>query len=387
MTVMTKIDLPYIEVNRSRHHRERYYVRINGKRLGRLPDNPHSQAFVEAYWAIRNNTATTPVAGPSVHQGTFGWLYQMYLQSGEYKRLDDTTCTKRRQIIGSMLAEPLTRDPVEKRRFGDIPIAALTMAHVEVLRDRKEDTPFAADERLKILRQVLETKKPGSHDRFMRENVARLVRPFRKKTDGHHTLRREEAIQYITHHGIGSNAVLGLMLLLYTGMRVSDLSSLDPQHLQGDWFRFRVFKNRNTHPTELSLPVHPTLSVALAGYQIKGLTYMLTEQGRPFSIKGLGKRVSDWFTQAGLEDCSAHSVRKGLATNLAECEATDSMLDGMFGWKDGKTSKIYTTKKEQSKLAHQAVLKINWGEIENILPHPVCGSVPDCHTSKKEIAK
>lgn len=56
---------------------------------------------------------------------------------------------------------------------------------------------------------------------------------------------------------------------------------------------------------------------------------------------------------------SAHTVRKGLATNLAESEATDSMLDGLFGWKDGKTSKIYTAKKQQAKLAKQAVLRID----------------------------
>ncbi|MEP9373335.1 hypothetical protein [Mesorhizobium sp. KR1-2] len=37
--------------------------------------------------------------------------------------------------------------------------------------------------------------------------------------------------------------------------------------------------------------------------------------------------------------------------NLAESEATDSMLDGLFDWKDGKTSKIYTAKKLQAKLA------------------------------------
>lgn len=35
------------------------------------------------------------------------------------------------------------------------------------------------------------------------------------------------------------------------------------------------------------------------------------------------------------------------------------MLDGLFGWKDGKTSKIYTAKKQQAKLAKQAVLRID----------------------------
>lgn len=100
-----------------------------------------------------------------------------------------------------------------------------------------------------------------------------------------------------------------------------------------------------------------------AGDPIKGMTYMQTEYGKPFSVKGLGNRVSDWFTQAGLPHCTAHSVRKGLATDQAHNEATDSMLEAMFGWKDGKTSKIYTRNAERARLARQAVARINWDGI------------------------
>jgi hypothetical protein len=83
----------------------------------------------------------------------------------------------------------------------------------------------------------------------------------------------------------------------------------------------------------------------------------------------MSNKVSDWFAEAGLPHCTAHSVRKGLATNIAEHEATDKMLDHMFGWSGGETSKIYTKKVEQARLARQAVSKINWGNIGNILPH------------------
>lgn len=42
--------------------------------------------------------------------------------------------------------------------------------------DRKKETPFAADERLKTLRQVFDTKKDGKP---IVANIARLVEPFR----------------------------------------------------------------------------------------------------------------------------------------------------------------------------------------------------------------
>ncbi|KZS51334.1 integrase [Rhizobium sp. BK077] len=90
------------------------------------------------------------------------------------------------------------------------------------------------------------------------------------------------------------------------------------------------------------------------------LTYIVTEFGKPFSIKGLGNRISDWFRQAAIGHLTAHSVRKGLATDVAHNEATDSMLEAMFAWRDGKTSKIYTRNADRARLARQTVARINW---------------------------
>jgi site-specific recombinase XerD len=133
----------------------------------------------------------------------------------------------------------------------------------------------------------------------------------------------------------------------------------------------------------LEIPIHPVLEAILDKHKIEGPAYMLTRLAEPFSIKGMSNKVSDWFHEAGLPHCSAHSVRKGLATTLAESSATDSMLDGMFGWSGGQTSKIYTKKKEQARLAWQAVSKISWGEIESILPHPEeTGGKPATPTKK-----
>lgn len=376
------IDLPYIEKNKSRHGTMRYYFRFEGRRLGRLPSDPETEEFSTEYWRIRNQVEagqTQPRTDPDDLSGpprlnTFRWLCVQYLSSHAYARLDQTTRAKRRSIIDSMLLEPLK--PGGDRLFANMPLTALDAANIEVLRDRKRETPFAADERLKVLRQIFDTERPGATglpEKIVKVNVARAVSPFRAKTDGHHTIRDDEIAQYIRHHGIRSKAVLALIIIMYTGMRVSDLAAIGPQHRRKGKLVFRVFKNRNRSPVTLEIEIHPILDMVLGWHKLKGMAYLLTEHGKPFSIKGLGNRVSDWFTQADLPHCSAHSVRKGLATTLAESEATDSMLDGLFGWKDGKTSKIYTARKQQAKLARQAVSRIDWGEIGNILPHPQQG--------------
>ncbi|MFD1199913.1 hypothetical protein ACFQ3K_16580 [Brucella gallinifaecis] len=65
--------------------------------------------------------------------------------------------------------------------------------------------------------------------------------------------------------------------------------------------------------------------------------------------------MSDWFTQTGSPHLTSHSVRKGLATDQEHNEATDNMLEAMFGWKDAKTSKIFTRSAERARLARQAI--------------------------------
>lgn len=264
------------------------------------------------------------------------------------------------------------RSSTDGRLYGCMPLGTFNKTAIEVLRDRKKNVPFAADERLKVLRQTMEI---GIKVGLIKKNYALAVKSFRRPTDGHETMRLDEAKQYINHHGKESKAVLALMILMYVGVRVSDLVLLGPKHRRKnfrseDVLEFRQYKGRNKHPITLTIPVHPFLGRYLDLHtKSESPTYLITDYGSPFaSAKSLGNRVSDWMRQAGLPHLSAHSVRKGLATNIAENEATDHMLNGLFGWRDAKTAKIYTAKAQQSKLAGQGVSKIDWGQTESDLP-------------------
>lgn len=369
---MTNIDLPYVEKNTSRHGTVRYYLRIDGKRLCRLPDDIASEEFSRAYWKarraagkMREDDGRPRLVHLTVKPKSFQWLCLAYMSSHAFKRLDDTTRDKRRSIIESMWAEPVKKGLPQGHLFRDMPMINLDRANVEVLRDRKAHTPFAADERLKVLRQVMETK--DEQGRPYVDNAARLVEAFRRQTEGHHTITPTEIGRYIEHHGTGSKATFALALMMFTGLRVSDIAVLGPQHRRGDMFKLRLFKNRNRTPVDIEIAIHPILEAVLALHPPKGMTYLQTEYGRAFSVKGMGNRISDWFDKAGLHHCTAHSVRKGLATDQAHNEATDSMLEAMFGWKDGKTSKIYTRSAERARLARAAVSRINWDGVGNLL--------------------
>ncbi len=371
MNDVTSIELPYVEKNKSRHGTMRYYLRIDGKRVCRLPDDINSEAFHEAYWKERKEAepliARSEPAKPISHivkPNTFRWHCMEYMRSHSFERLDTTTRERRRNIMEGMWEETLSDK--DDRRFADMPLNRLDVANLEVLRDRKKDVPFAADERLKVLRQVFDTKKDG---KAIVPNIARLVQPFNAHSDGHATATPEDIEKFIAHHGTTSKAVLYVAIQMYTGLRVSDLAVLGPQHRRKDAFKLRLFKNRNRTPVDIDIAIHPILEAVLASHKVENLTYLVTEFGKPFSVKGLGNRISDWWRQAGMGHLTSHSVRKGLATDVAHNEATDSMLEAMFGWKDGKTSKIYTRNAERARLARQTVERINWDGIgSKLLP-------------------
>ncbi len=73
--------------------------------------------------------------------------------------------------------------------------------------------------------------------------------------------------------------------------------------------------------------IHPILEAVLATHTVTAMTYLVTELGKPFSVKDLGNRISDWWRQAGMPHLTSRSVRRGLATN----EAAVRMLEAMFG--------------------------------------------------------
>ncbi len=371
MINVANINLPYIEKNKSRHGSVRYYLRIDGKRLCRLPDNIDSEEFSSAYWKAREEAKpllekaveAKPLSS-IVRPNSFRWLCMEYMRSNAFISLDETTRTRRRKIMEGIWEERLS--DTDDRLVADIPLPRVTVAHIEILRDRKRDAPFAADERLKVLRQVFDTKKDG---KAIVPNIARLVQPFNAHSDGHATATPEDIEKFIAHHGTSSKAVLYVAIQMYTGLRVSDLAVLGPQHRRKDAFKLRLFKNRNRTPVDIDIAIHPILEAVLASHKIENLTYLVTEFGKPFSVKGLGNRISDWWRQAGMGHLTSHSVRKGLATDVAHNEATDSMLEAMFGWKDGKTSKIYTRNAERARLARQTVERINWDGIgSKLLP-------------------
>ena len=138
---MTNIELPYVEKNKSRHGTMRYYLRVDGKRICRLPDDINSEDFARKYWEERNKLTVAPVTDVEkrgltsiVKPYSFRWLCVQYQASDAFLRLDATTQAKRRGVIEGMMLEPLSEN--DTRPFADIPLSKMTVSHIEVLKTR-----------------------------------------------------------------------------------------------------------------------------------------------------------------------------------------------------------------------------------------------------------
>ena len=126
---------------------------------------------------------------------------------------------------------------------------------------------------------------------------------------------------------IGSRARLAFALLLYTGQRRSDVVRMGRQHIRDEALQVRQLKTG----AELSVPVHPALAAIIAETGANNLTFLVTDQGKPYSAAGFGNWFRDQCRAVGLHGCSAHGLRKAAARRLAEAGCTAHEIAAITG--------------------------------------------------------
>ena len=102
-------------------------------------------------------------------------------------------------------------------------------SHVAKLRDEKAAFPDAANNRVKALRQLF-TWATSPEYGYAKKDPARDVGRLRSSNpDGIRAWSATDAARYETRHPVGTRARLAFDLLLYTGVRRSDVVMLGPQ--------------------------------------------------------------------------------------------------------------------------------------------------------------
>ena len=360
----------YVFEDVDRHGNVRvYFRRRKGQQRIRLREIPGTEAFDKEYQrAFRGETIRPAARRKPVEPASFRWLCQQYYASAKFlQELAPSTRAVRRGILDG-ICERLASDG-SGERVGDFSYAEIEPRDIAKLRDEKATTPEAANNLVKVLRQLF-TWACSNEYRLAEKNPARDVAKLRSRNpDGIRAWTEADAARYETRHPIGTKARLAFDLLLYTGVRRSDVVRLGPQMEQWvtetlpDGTRVDVQKLVFTETKGASqivkahqLPILPPLrhSIDATKDRLGHLVYLVTAYGKPHSVKGFGGWFKDRCRQAGIKDLSAHGLRKLAAQRCAEAGATEHQMMALFGWTRPQQARPYTSKANRARLEASA---------------------------------
>ena len=350
-------DYRYVVEDVDRHGNVRIYFRRKGQRKIRFTEMPGTDAFDKEYQrafrgelkaAARDNGAAVP--------GTMRWLCEQYYASAAFLSLAPSTRIVRRGILDEICL-----------RAGQFRYALMEPPHVAKLRDEKAAFPHAANNRVKALRQLFTWAMSPEYG-YAKKNPARDIGKLRgNNPDGIRAWTEAAARLYEARHPIGTKARLAFDLLLYTGVRRSDVVRLGPQMER--WFSERLPDGTTAEVQKLvfvetkgasrivkshELPLLPPLRQSIDATVTGHLVYLATAFGKPHSAKAFGNWFKKRCREAGLEDLNAHGLRKLGAQRCAEAGATEHQLMALFGWSNPQQAGVYTKKANRVRLEAQA---------------------------------
>jgi integrase len=322
-----------------RYGKARWYFRRAGFKKVALPGLPWSPEFMTAYeQALAGQPA--PIGAERTIPGTLRALAVSYFASSAFRTTRPSTQYTYRNIIDRLCAE-----------HGDKRVALLQREHVIKLLAARAHTPGTAN----ALRRSLRALMQHAVEIGMRaDDPTRDVRKVpTAKGDGYHSWTEGEIEQFERHHPVGSRARLAFALLLYTGQRRSDVVRMGRQHLSDNAICVRQVKTGR----EVWVPVHEALAPILAT-AATNLTFLLTDQGKPYTAAGFGNWFRDQCRAAGLHGCSAHGLRKAAARRLAEAGCSTHEIAAITGHASLKEVARYTEAVDRRRLAQSAMAKV-----------------------------
>src|SRR5664279_3550250 len=127
------------------------------------------------------------------------------------------------------------------RRLGALPFEGMSKANVRKLRDMRSDAPEAANFRLKQISALFSWAMKEEYAKFNpAEGVERIV----NASEGYYTWTEQDVLAFEHCHAIGTKPHLAMALLLWLGVRRSDVVLLGPPHVSDGLISFVQFKGR-----------------------------------------------------------------------------------------------------------------------------------------------
>lgn len=340
---MTVFRLRYVQAFRDRHGKQRYYYRAPGKARIPLTGEPGSAAFMSAYHAAAKEEPARQIGAERSKAGTINALVAAYYQSTDFKQLAAITQSTYRNVIERI-----------RQAHGAKTVAKIESHHIRAILDKLADKPGAAYNFRRAFRVLM---RFAIERGYRKDNPMLGVRPPKKKGDGqgYRPWTEDSIAMFEKRWPIGTREHLALMLLLYTAQRRFKIVVMGRQHVVRGKLRVDTGKGGRI----VLIPIHPRLQAAIDACPSEGLTFLMTQQGAPFSAAGF----TNWFTErskmAGIEgQASPHGLRKAAARRLAEANNTAHGIMSITGHRTLSEVSHYTASANMEALAESAMESI-----------------------------
>ncbi len=343
---MAPVDLPYLNIYRSRGRMFGYYRR-QGQRI-RIRGEVGSADFLANYQRVdvefeaRAPARRSPEA--SAIPGSFRALVETYRASPEFRQLAASSRRDYGRAIDGLIP-----------KYGDLPVALMPRAWIIARRNELQDKPRSANFLVAVIRRLLSYAvdlewRPDNP--ALRIGSLRTGPGYRAWTDA----------EVMAMTGPGAPAWLRLPVLigLYTGQREGDILRLPWSSYDGLVIRVRPSKARRQKSSlELTIPVHPALRTELGGATRLALVICTTETGRPWTTHHFVHRFAEARTKLGLpDDLTFHGLRYSAASRLAEAGASDAEIQAITGHATRAMVGKYSAGARQRVMAEGAIARL-----------------------------
>lgn len=331
-----------------RHGKPRYRFRKAGYEHYHFKSQPGTEEFrVEYAAALEAKTVKALITAKPIIKNSIDDLCVRYYQSPAWKKMAANSQATYRGIIERFR----DRRKESGKRYGDLPAAGMTTAHIDDLLGSMSDTPAAANNLRKVLKRLFRIAVKAG----IRQDNPVVETDTYKPGKGFHTWTEEEIEQYRDHWPVGTMARAALEIALNTAARRCNVATLRRDQLIDGKFHIAHVKGNNPAIIECLDETRE----AIEALPIAGMEYfLLTSFGKPFSVAGFGNKVREWCDKAGLPHCTLHGLRKAMSRRLAESGATDAEGRAITGHKKNATFIYYAAKASSEILSSSALANL-----------------------------
>jgi len=332
--------LPHLHREKTRHGTTVWYVRIgHGPRI-RIKAAPGGQEFLDAYRAaIAGAPVVAAQAAPEDDPRSLAWLVAQWRKSSDWGGKAPATRKQRENLLLHVL-----------EKNGHMPYHAMRKEHVIAGRERRQATPFAANNFIKTMRALF---RWAVEARLLEVDPTEGVAFIKTQTEGFRAWNIDDVARYRARWPLGTRERIALEVLLNTGLRRGDAVRLGRQHVRDGVATLRAEKTG----VELFIPILPALEEALRCGPTGDLSFICGKNRRPMVKESFGTWFKGACKTAKVEG-TAHGLRKLAATMVADRGGSEHELQALFGWQSGHQSAVYTRNANKRRLAIQAAMRL-----------------------------